>query len=774
MTDDNTKGAHSGGNLTILEKQAGDPAEQSIQDRFRRQGQGGGFPLLAFLAVGGNLIAPWWSKRRDQDLAAFWPKSGHLSGAFYTLACKLSSVPRHVLPRDPAVSAHRKLADQYQIILDEIVEGMGGWEALIIPTLLDRWCQDNGWFWEVTGDGPKDGPIKGMATGLMHLDSWRCDRTGDYEFPVVYTDTDGRRYRLHASRVIFDAELSDPRVDMLGVGHCWVSRIIDTAQNLVDIAQYKQEKLGSRPKRAIAITKGGLDPDDLATALRLADNQMTAAGLSRYSKMIIVGSSLIPNADLSLLDLASLPDGFDEAESTTLAMNLIALTGGVPVRWLWPSTVTGATKADAEYQHVAGLTGGPGSTLARFANLLGGPPIGLTHVSGKFLPPSLKLEFDFQDDYQDYSQAQNRDLRSQQRERDLNSGVYTIRVAREQALDAGDISDAQFAQMELDDGRLENGAPILSLFHNPEYRGLLDVGVEDPLDTAANDKAAMQLAIVAAEAEAMRLVAQPRNPAEGRQAKEALAALGALKELYKTAPKPKPAPPPPPPAEGETIPPDEGGEAPVDEQPEEAAPESAGPFEMKSIGDFGLSIRAAAKGMWSGQADYFFTVSTLISAVMRGYEQSWREGAAVCGITPADRTPEEQLELDGMINIAQSRVMAFADWIAPQTRALGGYWRDILPRCDIWTQRYNEVRNRAQILACKDQKFRWKIDPAKESCSTCLKLMGKVYRASVWQKYDIFPRDTRPGHLECHGFNCGCEFELTIDPVTPGRPPSIP
>lgn len=1132
------------GNDTMLVKQSGDPAEQSLQDRFHRERQGSGFPLLAFLAVAGNLVAPWWSKRRDSDLAAFWPKSGHLSGAFYTLACKLSSVPRHVLPRDPSVSAHRRLADQYQIILDEMVEGMGGWEALIVPTLLDRWClaartkihlggerrgqtkeirdivrdkdigpvltvdesghlvekninqwhttplgdrrwwwislerasmhggksagglhltedhpvqtdsgwvlardvkpgmlvatpdpvpsseqmqvitgamlgdssvamirkratlrfshsieqeewldlkleslqgfqwtgkksyqgkpfngyvgkpisgvnsrgslgllalreswypdgkkvvnrqdvekyfsprmlatwycddgsmgknktragndttpcgyfwtngfsqsdvewlvdllnkngvkcnlrnsygyptihissegfrqlvkmigsyippcmryklpndapafdpslwelepahifydkvvaseqrdyymgnkvaqttfhigveetrsyiaanmlvhntQDNGWYWEVTGDGPKDGPIRGPATGLMHLDSWKCDRTGDYEFPVVYTDTDGRRYRLHTSRVIFDAELSDPRVDMLGVGHCWVSRIIDTAQNLVDIAQYKQEKLGSRPKRAIAITKGGLDPEDLATALRLADNQMTAAGLSRYSKMVIVGDRNIQNADITMLDMASLPDGFNELESTTLAMNLVALTGSVPLRWLWPASVTGATKADAEYQHIAGLTGGPGSTLARFANLLGGPSTGLTHVSGKFLPPSLKLEFDFQDDYQDYSVAQNRDLRSQQRERDLNSGVYTLRVAREQALDAGDITDAQFMEMELDDGRLENGAPILSLFANPEYNGLLDVGVADPLDVGANDKATVQAGIVLAEAEVMRLVAAPRNPSEGRQAKEALGALAALKELYKSVPKPKPVPPPPP-VEGEVVPVE--GEATPEEskpeaQPAEATPDSAGPFEVKSVASFGLSVRAAAKGYWSGQTDFFSFVNTLISAVLRGYEQAWREGAAVYGVQPEDRTAEEQQVLDGMINQAQSRVTAFADFVAQRTKALGGYWRDVLPRAELWTEQYEAVRARAQAMASQDQKEQWLLGATEKHCIDCAGVANRVYRGSVWNKYGWYPKSTA---LACHGFYCDCRREQTDLPITKGHPPTL-
>ena len=196
----------------------------------------------------------------------------------------------------------------------------------------------------------------------------------------------------------------------------------------------------------------------------------------------------------------------------------------------------------------------------------------------------------------------------------------------------------------------------------------------------------------------------------------------------------------------------------------------------KSVESFGRSVRSAARILWRGDDPnaFFNFVDTLNAAVFRGYEQAWREGALVCGLLPGDRTPEEQAVLAEYISVAQSRIMPLGDFIQVHSRANGGKWGDLQSRLNIWINRYAEVKARAQQVSCKDSKFRWVVDPRKESCSTCLKLNNRIYRASIWQKYDIFPRDTRPGHLNCHGFNCGCVFQMTTDPITPGRPPNVP
>ena len=159
-----------------------------------------------------------------------------------------------------------------------------------------------------------------------------CTRTGDPEFPIIYQDTDGKRYKMHYTRVAFSSQMPSPSATMNGVGFCAVSRCINIAQNILDILVYKQEKLGSRPQRSIMVTSGGLDPDVVRSAFIQAESQMQAQQLRRYSKTVVIGHEDMPDAKLDLIDLASLPDGFDERESIILGMAAIALAFGMDAR----------------------------------------------------------------------------------------------------------------------------------------------------------------------------------------------------------------------------------------------------------------------------------------------------------------------------------------------------------------------------------------------------------------------------------------------------------
>jgi hypothetical protein len=368
--------------------------EESIQARAKPDSSvvGLGVYPFHFLAHAGEIVAPWWSKQRDLDLRNLWKQSDHFSGALYMLQAKLTSVPVQVIPRDASVKLHRQQAELYTQIMIEGSEFGAGWIDLFGEGLEALFTQDNGFFWEVIGEGKKDGPIVGPALGMANLDSYRCNRTGDPEFPVVYYDTDGSRYKLHRTRVIFGSQLPSGIAEMYKVGFCALSRAINNVQHLIDIGVYEQEELGSRPKRQIIITKGGLDPTDVGTALEMADSSMDAQGLRRYAKAILIGDRTLPEAALDALNLTGIPTGFDKQTSTTLGMFAIALAFGVPPRWLWPATQSGATKADAFFQHVAGIGGGAGQTLQLFTYLLGGSPEGMSHTAGKFLPPHLKLK----------------------------------------------------------------------------------------------------------------------------------------------------------------------------------------------------------------------------------------------------------------------------------------------------------------------------------------------------------------------------------------------
>lgn len=523
--------------VQVVEKAVGEARRHSIQDRAETQEimAGYGLGLLYWLTSTGDMISPWWSKVRDADLRVFWPRCDHLAGAMYALRAKMTSVPVRVEPRDPTMKAHMRLADDFHRRLVEESEFGKGWVVAFGKWLTDLWSQDNGAFFEVIGPGRPDGPLTGAPVGLAQLDSWRCHRTRSVEYPVVYQDETGAMYKIHSTRVAHYSQMESPIVDMRGVGLCAVSRAVNVAQNLLDIAQYKQEKMGSRPLRAI-IAALGIPEGTVGNALALAAQMQDQGQYRRYAKVPII-EGLRVDADLKLVDLASLPDGFDEQTSVTLGMYAIALAFAVPPRWLWPATVTGATKADAMYQHIAGMGGGMGQTLRATEVMLGGSERGLTHMMGKFLPPTLKLVFDFQDDEQDRMRAEIHKTRTETRAKELDAGLTTVRTARLHALADGEIDEAEFEEMELADGRLPDGTSALALFESedPDMRLLLDLGVPDPTDVMHHDPQQMLAVIAERKPELWGFLINASRVKEQREVRLALGALEALENEYKTA-----------------------------------------------------------------------------------------------------------------------------------------------------------------------------------------------------------------------------------------------
>jgi len=496
-------------------------AEQSVQERGKRKDVMAAHSLLLMLARAGTLVAPWWSRRRDSDLRKFWKENDYLSGAVYTFTSRIKTVPWRIVPKDMTVKAHVRHADEFEARLNELSDFGKGWMTLISKFVEDLLTQDNGAFLEVIGKGKPDGPIVGPAMGLAHLDSWRCQRTSNHEFPVVFTDTDGKRYKLHYTRVIMESQMPSPLAQMHDVGFCALSRCINNAQSLLDILIHKQEKLGSRPQRGLLLTGGGLDPDDVREAFRVSNQVMDDQLLQRYSKTVVVGHQELPDATLQLIELSGLPDGFNEEQSTTLGMAAIALAFGMDPRELWPAITGGVTRAEALIAHIKQRGKGLGETLLAIER----------HLGSKFLPPYLTFSFDFQDDEQDRQKAEIKNIRARRQVMMLEVGAMDSRTLREEQLADGDLTEAQFERMELRDGRLKDGTPVLTLFFNPDYSDLLDLGIDNPLDKQSNDATEVKWAINAAKATILEKMAGA-NPGEKKRLNEAMAALDKLLEMY--------------------------------------------------------------------------------------------------------------------------------------------------------------------------------------------------------------------------------------------------
>ena len=461
--------------LEPLEKRVTLEQQLSVQERATRdvqeQGMGLSFMLLADT---GSLVPYWWSWNREYYLAREWQKCPLFAGAVFNIAAKLATIPPIIEPRDPSLKSERDRAEEFAVRLYEGSEFGVGWLEFAMKWFQARWNSDNGAFAEVLGAGRKDGPILGPAVGLANLDSMRCSRTGNAEWPIIYTqEHTGKKFKLHRSRVIYGAQLPSTRDEMNGVGLSWFSRCMGVAQSIVDDLTYKQEKLGGRPRRAILVGKK-MSVGMVQTAFEMADEAADNAGLKRVSFTPIVANETAADVGIDVVDLASLPDGFEWETDVNLAMYIIALTGGFPVRWMWPATAVGATKADALLQHMATAMSGTAYELGTLSLLLAGSERGPYHQRGKFLPPSLKMRFDVQDDWIDQVQAEIQNTRSMRYERNLGDGAVTVRVAREQMLATGEITEAQFRDMELESGRTQDGLPVDVLFYgdNPYLRGI--------------------------------------------------------------------------------------------------------------------------------------------------------------------------------------------------------------------------------------------------------------------------------------------------------------
>jgi hypothetical protein len=186
------------------------------------------------------------------------------------------------------------------------------------------------------------------------------------------------------------------------------------------------------------------------------------------------------------------------------------------------------------------------------------------------------------------------------------------------------------------------------------------------------------------------------------------------------------------------------------------------------IDTYRRSIRAPIRGYWAGQLTQAGFVEAMESAIHRGITQAWIAGAAECGITLQDLTPEERAALALFINNQMSFISGLELDIASGSKENEGLLRAVLYRADLWANKWNEAKTTAAAMACKDAKREWVLGPTKEKCKTCLSLAGRVYRYSVWLA-NVVPPSSK---TQCRGWRCLCSLQETTKPITKGKFPT--
>lgn len=379
---------------------------------------------------------PWGTspKARDQQLRNFFPTENLLASALATVCARNAALSWKV-------SGDDKPAEAGQQMLNNVNNG-AGWEDFIVRLSMDLYTTDTGAFVEFVRDGDsEDSPV----VTLNNLDSLRCYPTGDPSFPVIYEDTLGRFHRMPWYNVVQLIEMPTAMSPVfLGayyrLGYCAVTRILRAAQVLKSLATYNDEKLSGRFMRAIHLISGVGDTS-VQDAITRAQNIADQSGQSRYIQPAIVGG-VDPNAAIGhvQIDLASVPEGWSQSEM--IKDYILAISMGLLTDYQEFAPLPGGglgTATQSETLHAKARGRGPGL----FQKLV----VRLINQHGA-LPKGVEFEFDEPDLDADAQRATIALTRAQTRTADMTSGVLDAEAGRQQMLEAGDITQAIYDDLE--------------------------------------------------------------------------------------------------------------------------------------------------------------------------------------------------------------------------------------------------------------------------------------------------------------------------------------
>lgn len=356
---------------------------------------------------------------RDRQLRQFWITEPMLASAVFSTASKYCAFGWNV-------EGPRRAAAAVRTMLHDCEHGKG-WNTMNMKVLVDLFTQDNGAFLEIVRrEDSESSPV----VQLNHLDSARCFRTGRWDYPVVYRDLNFKLHKLAWYQVASIEEFPSPVEEKFNLQYCTITRMLAAAKILRNIEIYKDEKVSGKYTRAIHLVSG---VPTSAVRDAIAAQQLESTTM-QYLQPVIVGS-INPTANVSAttIDMASLPDGFDEETTMRWYINQLALAFG------------------ADYQDFAPLPGGNlGSAhQAQVLHLKSrgkGPALYMSMLEHLFnfhgiMPRTVQFSFGEQDVALD---AELEDLR-QKRATTLStlvaSGVYTPQVARQILHDSGDLDE---------------------------------------------------------------------------------------------------------------------------------------------------------------------------------------------------------------------------------------------------------------------------------------------------------------------------------------------
>ena len=470
-----------------------------------------------------DTIPDYWSLNRDSYLRRFSTKNELLSGVIWQIASTLTGAQLRINPNNSHIEIHRKNAELYRRVILFNSEYGAGFDVTINKFIWDVLSTDNGGFMRVLSNGRWDKPAGRVKSGVVHMDSLRCTRTGIPEYPVVYQD--GKDYfPIHATRLIDLSLMPDPDPDMHGVGHCPVGRSLDAVNRLTAIWEYYAQKVGAKSPKGFLVTEN-VNEESLADSIVQYETAADNADASLYAGLIPVTSITGQPIKLSIVSLANLPENFSEEQAIYAVCQLLGLQFGIDPNGIFRLIDTGGTKTSSVIEHVR--NGGKlYNMLTEFLQ---------NEITRKVLPPYLTCKYDADDAIAQELRANMEGTVAKTVSLLTTSGVIDVRTGRSQLLDKGLITPAEFEQMELNDGRTEGGENLIALLfsEDPLLKSLLSFdSVENILDVEGNDSKAITGLIQPKLLNAYKVSINSVVDEKRLKARQAIAVLETLLQMY--------------------------------------------------------------------------------------------------------------------------------------------------------------------------------------------------------------------------------------------------
>lgn len=314
--------------LDVLDKSVtqGNAAEGPYSSAPRYQLQALFVPSFAMQGILPEL--PWaWSRDRDYILRQTPRFEGNWASAVNRAITMIASKDYDV------TSSFAERAKQLQeMMLD--VDFENGWVQFISKVLHDFLCTDNGAFIEIIR--PTNSP-GARILGLAHLDSLRCRRTGDPEYPVVYRDLKGYEHALKWYQVIMLSDMPSPDAALYNMGECAASRAYNAIRLQMVIDRFVIERAGGFHPTQMHFVNGVTDTQ-IKNAAKAQEVEATQRGAVVYRGAIIVPMIEKERVSRETIDLAALPADFNYDKYFSAIRTQFALALGLAIQDLVPLT----------------------------------------------------------------------------------------------------------------------------------------------------------------------------------------------------------------------------------------------------------------------------------------------------------------------------------------------------------------------------------------------------------------------------------------------------